>query len=435
MVALVAANAVFTAGEFALVASDRTKISMAAEAGSRRAKLVEGMVGRLAFYLSGAQLGITITSIVLGFLAEPLVGRLLHAPVAHVVGEHVAHGVALTLALVLTTVVQLVAAELVPKNVAVARPERTAMRLAVPLRGYTALFGPLITVLNASANAIVRRLGIEPREELESVRNLDELDLLVRSSGDRGTLAPEATRLLSRSIRFADKPAADAMLPRLEVEALPATTLITELAAAAVRTGISRFPVTGADLDDVIGVVLAKDAFRVPYAERSFTAVAAVMGPVLAVPESRPLGSLLVEMRQTGNQLAVVIDEYGGTAGIVTLEDVLEEIVGAIGDEYDEPELTPAPSTDGAIVDGVVVDGTLRPDDVADATGLVMPDGDYDTLAGFVLTLFDRIPAAGDVIDWNGWSFEVVELDRLRIASIAVRPPPSVAPTEPGGAP
>jgi CBS domain containing-hemolysin-like protein len=418
VLALVALNALFTAGEFALVAADRQKVQLEADAGSRRAKVLVGMSTRLNVYLSGAQLGITICSIVIGFLAEPLLAHALHGPLRSLVGTRASDGVAVALALVLATVVQLIAAELVPKNVAVARAERTAIKLALPLRAFCGAFRPLIRVLTWSAATLVRSIGIEPRHELDSVRSLDELELIVRSSGREGTLAPHATLLLTRTIRFAEKTAADALLPRLEIEALPASASVADLSAAVRESGYSRYPVYGVDIDDIVGVVLAKDVLRVLPSERATTPVTALMGPVVAVPESRSLGSLLGVLRQGGSQMAVVIDEYGGTAGIVTLEDVLEEIVGNIDDEHDDPQLTSLP-TGGSYV----VEGSAHLDEVAELTGLQLPDGRYETLAGFVLGALGRIPEVGDRLVHDGWQLEVVEMDRLRVASIKVLPP------------
>ena len=418
VVALVALNALFTAGEFALVAADRQKVQLEADAGSRRARTLVSMSKRLNVYLSGAQLGITICSIVIGFLAEPLIANALRGPLRSLVGDGAADSISVATALVLATVVQLVAAELVPKNVAVARAERTAMRLAIPLRAFCTVFRPLIRVLSWSAATLVRSLGIEPRHELDSVRSLDELELIVRSSGREGTLAPHATLLLTRTIRFAEKTAADALLPRLEIEALPTTASVADLVAAVRESGYSRYPVFASDIDDIVGVVLAKDVLRVAPSARSTTPVTELMAPIVAVPESRRLGSLLAELRQGGSQLAVVIDEYGGTAGIVTLEDVLEEIVGNIEDEHDDPQLTVVP-TGG----WYAVEGSAHLDEVAELTGLQLPQGPYETLAGFVLHSLDRIPLGGERLEHRGWQLEVAEMDRLRIAFVRILPP------------
>jgi CBS domain containing-hemolysin-like protein len=393
-------------------------VKLDAAQGSRRARSTEAALQRLSFNLSGAQLGITITSLVIGFIAEPTVAAAIEPVVGELVGERRALGVSIVLALVLATLVQMVVGELVPKGFAVAKPRVTAYSLSVPMLVYSRVFGPLITFLNGAANWTVRRLGIEPREELVSVRSLEELELLIQSSGESGTLEPEALTLLTRSIRFNDKVAADALVPRVSVEALSVDDTVAELTARSVTTGFSRFPVVGADLDDVRGVVHVKDAYMVPYGERATTPVTELASPAFVVPEARDLNELLVDLRRVGSHLAVVVDEYGGTAGVITLEDLLEEIVGEIDDEHDAPRLT-AVQRPGEWE----VDGTLHPDEVFDACGLAIPEGDYETIAGFVLSRFGRIPEPGDRFDHDGWVVEVTAMDRLRVARVRLLKP------------
>ncbi len=421
------------AAEFALVAVDRDRIEVLAAQGNRRARLALRGLERLSFNLSGAQLGITASSLVLGFVAEPAVAVLLDPLIGALpfVPEQASLGVSIALALGLATVVQMVLGELVPKNWAIARPLGASLLVAAPLRAYTLVAGPLIALFNAAANATCRRLGIEPREELTSVRTLQELELLVQSSGREGTLDPESLALLTRTFRFAHKTADEAMVPRVSVTAIRPEQSVAELAALAVETGYSRFPVYRDELDDIVGVVLAKDVFRVPAAERSSTPVARIMKDALAIPETRDLESLLVDMRSRGTQLAVVVDEYGGTAGIITLEDVLEEIVGEIHDEHDP---VPEAGLTAALPAGTwVLDGTLHLDEVLDLTGLEIPDGDYETLAGFVLALLGRIPEEGEQAAWQGWTLEVLARDRLRIATVRVTAPPATAAGPPDG--
>jgi CBS domain containing-hemolysin-like protein len=292
------------------------------------------------------------------------------------------------------------------------------------------LLGPLISFLNGAANWTVRRLGIEPQEELTSVRSLQELELLIRSSGEEGTLEPEALTLLTRSIRFGEKDAADALVPRGSVTSVASDETIAGLAAKAVETGHSRFPVIGADLDDVRGVVHVKDVYRVPFSARATTSIDTVMVPAFVVPETRDLADLLADLRRMGTHLAVVVDEHGGTAGIITLEDVLEEIVGEIDDEHDRPlhRLT--------VVERAgewLLDGSLHPDEVFDACGFRIPEGDYETLAGFVLDRLGRIPDVGDGFDHDDWRLEVTARDRLRVATVRLRRDTSGGPAEEAG--
>ncbi len=419
---LIGANAFFVAAEFSLVAVDRNRIDRLAAEGNRRARVAAGLLKRLSFNLSGAQLGITITSLVLGFVAEPTIARALQPLLDRTpLPSETTLGVSIALALLLATATQMVLGELFPKGLAIARPVRLALALAIPTRVYGAVFGPLIVFLNGAANWTVRRLGIEPREELLAVRSVEELELLIRSSGVEGTLDEDAVSLLTRSIRFGDKTAADAMVPRGSVTSVARNATVTELARTALETGHSRFPVRGEDIHDVVGVAHAKDVFGVPPQARSSTHVTGIAREVLAVPESQDLESLLLRMRAEAQQLAVVVDEHGSTAGIVTIEDLVEEIVGEIEDEYDLTEIQAPPDEQPGTF---VLEGSLHPDEVLEATGFEAPEGSYHTLAGFLLSRFERIPEPGERFEHSGWTFEVLERDRLRISLVRVIPPP-----------
>jgi CBS domain containing-hemolysin-like protein len=415
---LILATGFFVAVEFALVAVDRDRVDLDAKAGSRRARATATALRRLSFNLSGAQLGITVASLVIGFIAEPTIAAALEPLVERVVGEDRASGTSVVIGLVIATVATMVVGELVPKSLAIARPRATAYALASPMVVVTSVLGPLIRVLNGAANWSVRRFGIEPQEELTSVRSLEELELLIRASGEEGTLDAEALNLLTRSIRFGEKDAASALVPRRSVQSIGVDDVVAALADQAVATGHSRFPVVGADLDDVRGVVHVKDVYRVPYEERAARPVESLMAPAFVVPETRDLADLLVDLRRAGSHLAVVVDEHGGTAGIITLEDILEEIVGEIDDEHDRP--TPV-LTRVQRPGEWLLDGTLHPDEVFDACGFAIPDGEYETLAGFVLWRLGHIPEAGERFDHDGWSVEVVELDGHRVATVRLR--------------
>jgi CBS domain containing-hemolysin-like protein len=408
---LVLGTAFFVAVEFALVAVDRPRVAQLADQGDRRARVLLGLLSRLSFHLSGAQLGITVTSVVLGFLAEPTVAELLEGAIGR--------GPSIATALVLATVFQMVIGELAPKSLAIARPERSARLLAPAAAAYGQLFGPLIRLFNNAANRAVRRMGIEPTEELTAVRSLEELEFLIRSSGEEGTLAPEAYSVLRRALRFEEKTAADALVPRVDVEWIAADATVAELVTRAVETGRSRFPVCGADLDDVVAVVHVKDVYRLPYEERAARPVTDIAGAPWVVPESADLADLLPDFRRLGTHLAIVVDEYGGTAGILTLEDVLEELVGEIDDEHDAPIRLSTLLPSGVYE----LPGTLHPDEVADACGYGIPEGPYETLAGFVLDRLGRIPEPGDGFEDGGWQVRVAEMDRLRVASVRLTAP------------
>jgi CBS domain containing-hemolysin-like protein len=411
---------VFVAAEFALVAVDRTRIAHLADQGSRRARTTQPLLRRLSFHLSGAQLGITVASLVLGFLAEPILADLLQPLLRPIFGDRAEGSVSVVLALALATFVEMVFGELVPKTVAIARPEPTALSLSPFLRIYGLVFGPVIRFLDGAANWTVRRIGIEPGEELSSVRSLSELSLLFRASAAEGTIGDAASQLLSRSIRFADKTAAEVLVPRTEVATCARDDSVADLVALAARTGFSRFPVTGGDIDDVVGLVLVRSVHGVAPDRRRATTVGSIMTDVLVVPESRDVRQLLLEMRDTRTHFAVVVDEYGGTAGVATLEDLVEEIVGDIADEYDP--LT-APVVREERPGEFVVSGLLHLDEVAEATGLEVPEGEYDTVAGFVLDRLGRVPEVGEAFAHDGWWLEVVALDRRRVDRVRLRAP------------
>ena len=356
----------------------------------------------------------------LGFISEPVVAELLQPMVGSVVGDERSGTVSVVLALVLATTVQMVMGELVPKSLAISNPTRMAYGLAKPMRVYGILAGPVVRALNDVANWTVRRLGIEPQEELRSVRSLNELDLLFRSSGEEGTIDEESLTLLTRAVRFSEKTAADALVPRTEVVGLSATESVADLTARAVETGFSRFPVYDGDLDQILGVGHVKDAFTIPFRRRPETPVRSVTVDALVVPESLDLSSLLALLQERATHLAVVVDEYGGTAGIITLEDVLEEVVGEIDDEHDRP--TPV-LTRVQRPGEWVMSGGLHPDEVFDTCGFEVPDGPYETLAGFVLDTLGRIPTPDDRFEHDGWLVEVVEMDRLRVATLRLVAP------------
>jgi CBS domain containing-hemolysin-like protein len=386
--------------------------ALAAE-GDRRARSASAALGRLSFHLSATQLGVTIGSLALGFVAEPTVA----AAIEGLVGSH---ALAVVVALVLVTMVTMVVGELIPKRVVLSRPLRSLLVLAPALRAYAVVFGPLIRLLNRSANWTLRRLGIEPREELRSVRTLEELELLIRSSGEEGTLEPEAFELLTRTIRFAHKTAADALVPRVDMQVLPRDATVADLVDVSVSSGFSRIPIVGDGVDDILGLAHVKDALRVEPDRRATTAVTDLVTDALVVPEGIDLESLLTTMRECGTQMAVVADEHGGVDGIVTLEDLLEEIVGEIEDEHDVP--TPPSLT--SLPHGVhVLEGTTHLDDVSEATGLQLPEGRYETLAGFILDRLGHLPVAGERLAHDGWDLEVLEMDRRRVAAVRLTEP------------
>ncbi len=403
-VLLIAANAFFVAVEFALVASDRNKLEALAAQGRRRAKAAVAALSKMSFHLSGAQLGITISSLALGFLTDLLVDG---------------NGVLTLVALGTATVFQMVVGELIPKNLAVSKPEGAAMVLAPAANLVHGALGPIIRLFNGAANAAVRWIGIEPTEEIEAIASIDELDYLIRVSGEDGALEPDTQALLARTIRFADKTAADALRPRGQIDALGLDATIEDLVDIVTRSGHSRYPVFGDGIDDIRGIVNVTAAFDLPVAARGTTLVSDVMIEPVVVPETRELLDALADMTEHNTQLLVVIDEHGGTEGILTLEDALEEIAGEIDDEYDAAELMMVDQADGVYL----ISGSLGWSELEEVCGLEIPDGDYETVAGFFLARFGSIPSEVDHLYFQGWRLEVAEMDRRRIASLVVTSP------------
>ena len=425
---LTAGNAFFVAAEFGLVTVDRVEIGKRADAGDRRARTVRHALQELSFQLSGAQLGITLTTLLTGYLAQPALSRLFTPLIEPVAGRHT-ETVTHLLAFVLATLVSMLFGELVPKNAALARPMRLALSTAAPLRGFSRLFGWLIGALNGSANWLVRRLGIEPQEELASARSPEELGLLAAISARAGALPPETATLLRRTIRFGEKRAAKAMTPRVDVVGLKTTASVADLMKVARETGHTRFPVYESTLDLVMGVVGVPDALGVPPDRRASTPVSAVAREPIYVPESLGLDKVLAALRAADADLAIVVDEYGGTDGVVTVEDLIEELVGEIADEYDV-DVAEAGTQELTAPDGgrtFVVDGLLREDEVAEQTGFRLPEGPYETLAGFLLARFGHIPVPGESLEDDGWEFTVMQVDRHRIEQVRVVAPPEPA--------
>ncbi|MFF3853026.1 hemolysin family protein [Micromonospora sp. NPDC002575] len=427
-VLLTAGNAFFVAAEFALVTVDRPEIDRRAAAGDGAARTVRRALHELSFQLSGAQLGITITALLTGYLAEPALARLF-APALHPLGP-AADRFTPFLALALATLLSMLFGELVPKNLALARPMPAALATARGMRGFSRTFGWLIRGLNNSANTLVRRLGVEPQEELASARSPEELGLLAAISARAGALPPDTAMLLRRTIRFGDKRAAEAMTPRVDVIALRATASVAELLTLAQQTGRTRFPVFEETLDLVTGVAAVPDALGVPLANRARTTVASVAREPVYVPESLDLDGVLAALKAAGADLAIVVDEYGGTDGVVTLEDLVEELVGEIADEFDPDAVDDGGPVELTVPGGertVLVDGVLREDELVEQTGFRLPEGPYETLGGFLMARLGHIPVAGETVEEGGYEFTVVEVERHRIEQVRV-----LRPEEPG---
>jgi CBS domain containing-hemolysin-like protein len=393
---LIVASGVFVAAEFSFVTVDRVAVEQAAQDGDPGAQGVQNALRTLSTQLSGAQVGITVTNLAIGFLAEPAIADLIADPLkAWGLPSGAVRPVALGIGLAVSTLLTIVFGELVPKNLAIARPMETARATQGFQRSFTAVNRWPIRFLNGSANAIVRRMGIEPQEELRSARSSTELASLIARSADLGTLDPETAELIERSVEFGSRTAGEIMTPRVRTMSLEETDRASAVIEMARDTGHSRFPVLDTE-DVVVGTVHVKHAVALPVPERSTTRVRHIMVRPIVVPDSLRLDPLMELLRQDGFQMAVVLDEYGGHAGIVTLEDVVEEIVGDIADEHDPLSARARQRRDG----GWSLSGLLRPDEVEDITGTALPEHeDYDTIAGLVLQVLGKVPSVGETAE------------------------------------
>ena len=416
---LIAANALFVAAEFSLVTVERGDVEGRAAAGERGAAGVLAGLRSLSTQLSGAQLGITVTSLLVGFLSSPSLAALI-SPLLRDLGlpDGTAESVSLVLTLVLATGFQMIFAELVPKNIAIARPLRTAVAVVPFQRTFTTVTGPLIQFLNGNANWLLRRFGIEPQEELASARSPEELLSLVRRSAEAGTIEGPMAALLARSLSFGGRSASDVLTPRGRVLFVEADTPVEDVIERSRTSGRSRFPVTGpGGSDDIVGVVSLRVCLRVPEDERATTDAASVMDRPVVVPESIDLDDLLPLLR-SGSHLAVVVDEYGGTAGVVTLEDLVEELVGEVRDEHDEPETRVVRREDGSLL----LSGLLRPDELREL-GIAADDhSEYDTVGGLIAYRLGRIGEEGDVVHVGRWELLVSRMDGMRVDVVQATP-------------
>lgn len=423
---LIVACGLFVAAEFAFVTVDRNAVDKAVEAGDASAKGVQSALKSLSTQLSGAQVGITITNLAIGFLAEPSLARLLSGPLEAIgITGGGARAVGVVVAMVISTTLTMVFGELVPKNLAIALPLQVAKKVQGFQRGFTTVAGPLISFLNGAANKFLRRVGIEPTEELASARSPQELSFLVARSSDQGTLDEDTANLVRRSILFGELHADEVMTPRSQMDFLVPDDRLDQVVERIHETGHARFPILDGRTDEVLGLVTTAQVLKVPYERRAETTVGEVMVDVTMVPSSIDLDSLLAVLRDGRHQLAIVIDEFGGIDGVVSLEDLVEEITGELDDEHDEPS-APRRLTAGSWE----LSGLLRIDEVRSNIGLDLPESEeYDTLAGLVLFELGRLAEQGDTVELEGRdsqhrvrpvSLQVVDMEGVRIDNVRV---------------
>lgn len=424
---MVAACGIFVAAEFAFVTVSRSQVERAVGDGVRGAVGVQSALRSLSTQLSGAQVGITVTNLAIGYLAEPSIAALLRPPLSDLGLGVSTRAVSLTLAIALATVLTMLFGELVPKNLAIANPFAVARAVQLPQRVFTATTKPLTASLNRLANVILRRFGVEPQEELASAHSPSELVALIGLSADAGAIERPVATLVQGSLRLDDKLARDVMTPRTTMLTLDADEPVQRMIDLTREHGVSRVPVMGDDVDHVVGLVELSQVVKVPATSRRSTTVGSIAGPVLTVPDSLPLDDLLWALQDHRSQLALTLDEYGGTAGLVTFEDIVEELVGEVNDEHDRPQAAISEVDSRTLR----VSGLVRPDELQDQQGVCLPEGEqrYDTVAGLVMEQLGRVPATGDVVDVDGVRLEVDEMDGHRIDWLRVRRAPE-PPTE-----
>ena len=411
----------FVASEFALVNLDRAELEARQSRGESRLSLTIRALRHTSTHLSSAQLGITLTTLLTGYTLEPAFSNLLRPVlIGWGVAEPAVAPIATVVAMAVATILSMILGELVPKNFALALPLATAKVVAPFQIAFTAVFRPVIALLNGSANAVLRAMGIEPKEELSGARSAEELSSLVRRSALAGVLEEDTATLLDRSLTFARLGGGDVLPPRPRVPAVAPGDSADEVIQLARQTGHSRFPVYDESMDDIVGIVHLKAAVSVPRERRGDVPAAALANEPLRVPETVHLDALIAELRVGGYQMAVVVDEYGGTAGVVTLEDLVEEIVGEVSDEHDR-----RPAGVVRHRDSVTFPGQLRPDELRDRAAVEVPEDDaYDTVGGFIMSVLERVPVVGDAVRVDDGTLTVERMDGRRVDRVRFTPDP-----------
>lgn len=419
-VVLTIGTGLFVASEFSLINLERTELERRRDQGERGLTPSIRALKRSSTHLSSAQIGITVTTMLTGFLAEPSLAKLIEPRLGFLgLDESTLHGIALALSLVLATVFSFLIGELIPKNLAIALPLKVNKAVIRFQLAFTFVFGWLVWLLNNTGNAIVRSLGIEPKEELSSSRTAEELSSLVQRSASLGALQQRTADLISKTLELSQLTAAEVMTPRTKLTSLDASATVQDVISLSHSTGFSRFPVFTGSTDDVDGIVHVKAAASVPREKRSTVPATALMVEPFRVPETMSLEKLMGVLRSHGLQLAIVVDEYGGTAGIVTLEDLIEELVGELGDEHDRAKV----EITGGKDQSYSFPGMYRPDELLEKLAVKVPeDGSYETVAGYLMSELGRVAAVGDEVQIDGGTLRVERMDGRRVDRIRFIP-------------
>jgi CBS domain containing-hemolysin-like protein len=418
MAVLLVVNGFFVAAEFALVRSRRTRLESIARTGDWKARLALRASGNLARVYSASQLGVTLASLGLGALAESALGGWFARELAGLpffIEVSLRVGIAAAIALTIVTFLHVVFGELAPRGVALAHPEEVALWLTPPLLGFAWLMTPFTALLNRSSQIVLRAVGL--RATRENVHSAEELRMLVEQSEEGGALQTQDADLLEGVFEFSEKNARDVMTPRTAIDALPIDATLDEAISLINDAHRSRYPVYEDTIDNIVGVVLAKDLIPVLRSPPPGFSLRSIARKVHVVPGSRQVEEVLADFKRLKEHMAIVLDEYGGTAGLVTMEDLLEEIVGEILDEYDEPPEHP----ERASADVIIVPGATDVSELNERYGLKVPEDDYTTIGGFVFGALGRLPIVGDRISAGGALFSVTEMDGRRVDSLSVQ--------------
>jgi len=400
---------VFVASEFSMVNLERSDLEARAGRGEKGLGAIIRALKRTSTHLSGAQLGITLTTMLTGFLAEPALTSLLSPTFK---------GFSFAIALILATLVSTLIGELVPKKLALSIPLQVSKYVVNFQLGFTWLFGWMIFILNKVGNSVVRAFGIEPKEELSSTRTAEELSSLIRRSATVGALDAHTATLLTKTLALSQLTAADIMTPRPRTAIISQEQSVADLVALSIKTGYSRFPVVEGSSDEVIGVAHVKQAAAVPREKRDSVPATAIMVDAVRVPETMRLETLMVDLRALGLQMAIVVDEYGGTAGVATLEDLVEELVGELGDEHDRAK----PGVTRGANSTILFPGMVRPDELREMAIKIPEHGSYETVGGFIMAKLGRIPEAGDLVAIDGGELKVERMDGRRVDRVRFIP-------------
>ena len=418
-VVLTVGTGMFVASEFSLINLERTDLEARRNRGERGLSNSIRALQKTSTHLSGAQLGITITTMLTGFIAEPALTKLLQPVLAGWgIDGAAAETTALVATMVIATLFSTLVGELIPKKLALTLPLEVNRFVILFQMAFTWLFGWFIKGLNAVGNGVVRAFGVEPKEELSNSRTADELASLVRRSASLGALDQQTATLITKTLNLNQLVAADIMTPRPRMHVIEQDSSVAQVIELCNQTGHSRFPVTDGSTDDVVGLVHVKQAASVPREKRAEVSVAAIMVEAERVPETMPLESLMGLLRSKGLQLAIVVDEYGGTAGLATLEDLVEELVGELSDEHDRTHLGVRRGGGGS----VLFPGLMRPDELKELAILIPDDGSYETVGGYLMSALGKIPVVGDSVDIDGGSLKVERMDGRRVDRVRFTP-------------